>query len=118
MKGVHFKQANIVLKAPQGMEDDCYDLHACRYEDGYISKWQVSWKDRLQILLTGTCWLWVMSFTHPPVVICSEDPWRNQKRWRKWLHAVRLKWDARYRAKYISGEVKKAFRASGIGAES
>jgi len=77
MKGVHFKQANIVLKAPQGMEDDCYDLHACRYEDG-----------------------------------------ANQKRWRKWLHAVRLRWDTKYRARYIGDEVKKAFKASGIGAES
>jgi hypothetical protein len=74
MKAVKFKESNFVLKSPDGLEDDVYDLDVWKGETGglpeFISKWRPSFRERLSILFFGSVWLRVMSrTTSPPVLI-------------------------------------------------
>lgn len=69
----NFKQANRILKGPDG--SDIQDLPS--YTDGQqcISCWALTWRERLTLLLTGRVWLYVMSgHTQPPVCVSAEEP--------------------------------------------
>ena len=41
-----------------------------------VSRWSLSWKERLQVLFGGSIWLQVLTFGHPlqPVKLSSECP--------------------------------------------
>ena len=71
MLATDFPEATTQLLAPEGMEDEVYDLQVWKSPelDLVISKWKLTWRERFQILLTGHCWLHVVGNTHPPVSI-------------------------------------------------
>ena len=74
MDSIQFKEANLNLLPPDGMsEKECKDLWV--WSDGRmcISKWKLSWRDRIHCLFHGFIWLWVLSGkTQPPVIISAE----------------------------------------------
>lgn len=81
MRGIEFPEATTKLLAPQGMEDTVYDLHIWKDDNMglIISKWKMSWWDRLRCLLTGTVWLHVQGTTHPPVTIETSYPFERRE---------------------------------------
>lgn len=79
MKPSNFPEANATLgggPAPKyGTEDPVIDLPV--HKDGHqiISCWELSWRDRLRVLVTGRVWLHVLAReTHAPVKITAESP--------------------------------------------
>lgn len=69
---IKFKESNKVLTAPKNWNEEehgkCGDLHV--YNDGQqsISLWQLTWKERFQILFHGKIWLGILSGgSQPPV---------------------------------------------------
>jgi hypothetical protein len=73
MEPVKFSEATKNLLKPSGMTDDeCKSLWV--FSDGQVcvSRWRLSWKDRLRLLWYGHVWLTVHSgFTQPPVRLDS-----------------------------------------------
>ncbi|MEO8082551.1 MAG: hypothetical protein ABI780_01880 [Ardenticatenales bacterium] len=64
-----FPEANVVLKAPPGM-DDCGDLHVFRDGTTCTSAWTAPLRTRLAFLIGGRLWLHVWSgATQPPVAL-------------------------------------------------
>lgn len=52
-------------------------LPAWRGEDGrVVTRWRLTWKERLRILFFGNLWLTVLTFNHPlqPVKLETECP--------------------------------------------
>lgn len=70
MLPVDFKGSNITLMA--GDNKNCVDLPAYLGEGMYVSRWKCSWRERLNVLLTGLVWLVVATHRHPPVAISGE----------------------------------------------
>jgi hypothetical protein len=74
MKGVHFAEATGLLLAPDGMEN-CSDLPVWRDDDHILSCWQLSWRERIKLLLTGKLWFWAFGCaTHPPIAMTVDYP--------------------------------------------
>ncbi len=71
MRATDFPEATTQLLAPEGMEDQVYDLNIWKSQefDLVISKWKMTWRERFQILFLGHVWLHVTGQTHPPVTI-------------------------------------------------
>ena len=69
MNPIEFKEQTKVLGKPKNMTDEeCGSLPV--YCDGQqcISCWKLSWKERLQVLLYGKLWAFVISgYTQPPI---------------------------------------------------
>jgi hypothetical protein len=69
MKPVGFRECTRTLGPPRGQTDvDPLPI----WDDGkqLISKWKMSWAERLSALLFGTVWLQVRSsYTQPPVAL-------------------------------------------------
>jgi hypothetical protein len=90
MKPEHFPQSNRTLHKPAGWTDDqCASLHTWTDDRTYISKWRMSWRERLRVLFSGVVWFHCTSFAHPPVCLAVENPWVNDrgwvpKWWKKW----------------------------------
>lgn len=64
-----FKQHNRTLGAPPGM-DNCSSLQVYRHptEPLLVSKWRMTWRERLSALLFGKVWVYVhASETHAPI---------------------------------------------------
>ena len=86
MIGVPFKQANFTWKGwsedegdpgGQGTPPEVYDLPVYKNEEGQsLSCWKMTWKERLEVLLTGRVWLWVIGH-HPPVSVEGENPFKG-----------------------------------------
>lgn len=81
MLPVAFKQANGTLMGGPGSDfgtsASVSDLpvHRARETGEIISCWQLSWLDRLRLLLTGKVWLIVLGGqTHAPVCVTAEKP--------------------------------------------
>lgn len=92
MTPANFPEANRTLVPPSG---DPYsenvlaigDLHV--YTDGEqcISRWRLSWMERLIVLLTGSLWLQILSGrTQPPVGMTARSPFVPEN--RSWLGRV------------------------------
>ena len=66
-----FKEANRELKKPDSMTDEeCGSL--CVFSDGEqcVSKWKMSWKERLFCLFFGYVWVYILSGkTQPPIFV-------------------------------------------------
>jgi len=79
MKGTDFPESVTKLGAPEGMEDEVYALPI--WTDGQhpalISKWRMTWKERLMCLWQGYVWLHVLSRSHPPVTIETSHPFER-----------------------------------------
>jgi hypothetical protein len=69
-----FPESNHTLSAPEGMSD-CVPLQV--FTDGKvcISRWRMTWQERVQLLLTSRVWLWVFyGRTQPPVALTAGSP--------------------------------------------
>jgi hypothetical protein len=79
-----FPEANRNLTKPAGMTDaECGSLPT--FNDGRtcISRWRMTWRERLLALLTGDVWLGVLSgHTQPPVWLAVKRPFEGSWRWR------------------------------------
>ena len=78
MTPIEFKGQTLVLKRPDNMSDEeCSSLPIARLENTCISCWQMSWRERIEVLLTGKVWLGVLSGqTQPPVYVTVERPFK------------------------------------------
>ena len=76
---VDFEESNKVLTKPPGMTDEeCGPLPVFNDGQQSISCWQLPWRDRLRVLITGKVWLGVlMGVTQPPVYIAARKPLRK-----------------------------------------
>jgi len=73
MEPVKFAEANKNLLKPSSMTDaECASLWV--FSDGQqcVSRWRLTWRDRLRVLWYGHVWLSVYSgYTQPPVRLDS-----------------------------------------------
>ena len=76
MKPVDFPESNITLNKPAGMTDEEYaGLPVHKGSDQIISKWKLSFWEKLKVLISGHVWLSVLSqSTQPPVYISTDNP--------------------------------------------
>ena len=74
MNPITFDEANNILKAAPGTEDEVEDLPIYYGDTDIISCWSATWWERLQILFTGRVWFWIMGETHPPVSLQTYYP--------------------------------------------
>lgn len=74
MQPVKFPEANKNLLKPSNMTDaECASLWVFNDGQQCVSRWRLTWKDRLRILFYGHVWLSVHSGqTQPPVRLDSE----------------------------------------------
>lgn len=75
MKPIDFAQSTKVLQRPSTMaESECQSLPVWNDGKQCVSCWKATFKERLNILLTGKVWLGVLSGkTQPPVFIAGES---------------------------------------------
>ena len=71
MRPVDFKEANFTYESPDDMKD-CGRLRVWRGEEFSISRWSMTWKERILCLLFGRVWLFVWGGGHPPVLLESK----------------------------------------------
>lgn len=73
---IEFDEQNGELTKPDGMTDEqCRSLPCFRNGDQVISRWQMSWKERFLVLLTGKVWASVWSgHSSPPIKLMVETP--------------------------------------------
>ena len=70
MKPTNFTDANVVLGA-----EGCGDLPAQYDGTQYLTRWSMSWRERLSALLFGRVWLCVQTQGHPPTWLrCGRNP--------------------------------------------
>lgn len=58
-------------------QDEYNTLPGYRAEDGTVlTRWRLTWRERLQILFSGNLYLWMMTFNKPlqPVMLQVETP--------------------------------------------
>ena len=82
MRGTDFPEATTKLLPPEGHEEDVYPLHVWRHPEGgmVISKWRMTWRERLSCLWNGYVWFHCWSNTHPPITIETSYPFEKAKR--------------------------------------
>lgn len=80
MRGTEFPEANTKLLPPEGEEESVYALHVWRHPDGglVISKWKMTWRERLQCLLFGHVWFMCWGNTHPPMNLEAKYPFATE----------------------------------------
>lgn len=80
-----FDEANRNLAKPNGMTDEeCNSLWVFTDGSQCVSRWKLSWKDRLRILRTGTIWLGILSgYSQPPVWLEAKPVFRSDVRKKK-----------------------------------
>lgn len=80
MRGTNFPEETHTLRAPEGMEDKVYDLPIWRHPEGgfIISKWKMTWRERLACLFKGHVWFHVWADTHPPISIETSFPFEKE----------------------------------------
>ncbi len=79
MNPARFEQANVVMKAPPGM-DECCDIHAHKGPDRAgnqicITAWRPTPEGLVKLNLGEPVWLWVFaSGSMPPVAVTADNP--------------------------------------------
>ena len=58
---------NKILLPPPGEEDRVYDLPVTQTEHTVESCWQMTWRERLKVLMHGQVWFSCWGVTHPPI---------------------------------------------------
>lgn len=74
MKATKFPEANKILTAPPGREEEVYDLPVWSDGDRCISFWQPTEEEKAAIARGEPVCLWVMGTTHPPVAVEVGSP--------------------------------------------
>ena len=74
-----FKQSNMTWKGWQafGNREEVSDLPAHRQGNQTISCWKLSWRERLEVLLSGRAWLYVIG-RQPPVCVMGRNPFAGE----------------------------------------
>lgn len=73
MKPIDFPQSTKVLQKPEEMLDtECKPLPVWSDGKECVSCWRPTFKERLNILVSGKVWLSVCGRTQPPVYITGE----------------------------------------------
>lgn len=71
MMPIEFEHANQIFTMPPSWDEEVQgeggDLHVLNDGDKLVSCWQLSFWERLQVLIFGTVWLYVWSQDHPVV---------------------------------------------------
>jgi hypothetical protein len=75
MKAINFEQVNKVLKA-----DGCHDLPVCFGGTNIVICWQLSWRERLRLLVTGRLWhlIWAEKAMIQPVLVTVDTPFASK----------------------------------------
>jgi len=77
MKPIEFKEQNMVYQKPESMTDEqCGPLPVHKYNEGIISCWKLSIRERIKALFTGVVWFCVLSPTQPPIYLDVEKPFK------------------------------------------
>jgi len=63
MKPIEFKEQNIIFAKDQ---KPYLPLPAYQEGDNIIHCWQLSFKERIKILITGKLWIHILNFKQPP----------------------------------------------------
>lgn len=76
MTPIKFHEQNSVLLKPEGMTDEqCISLPCFRNGEQVISRWQMTWAERIKVLFTGKLWVSVWSGrTAPPILPMINTP--------------------------------------------
>jgi len=75
MKPIEFKESNITYTKPKAMTDEeCSSLPVFQDRKHIISKWRLSFMERLSILFSGYIWLWIRDNHQPPVSLDLKSP--------------------------------------------
>lgn len=75
MEGVNFKEAVITVRGDHLTDHYGQKVGNLRaYRDGVevITKWRMSWRERLSALFFGAVWLRFLGQTIPPVALVAE----------------------------------------------
>lgn len=92
MKGTEFPEATTKLLPPEGHEENVYPLHVWRHPEGgmVISKWRMTWRERLSCLWNGYVWFHSWGNTHPPMTIETSYPFEGKSpfNWRALVWAL------------------------------
>ena len=71
-----FKEANIVMLAPPGMEN-CSDIHAYKGEGHVITAWRPTPEELIKINLGEPVWLYIVGDTMPPACVTADYPFQE-----------------------------------------
>lgn len=69
-----FAEANTVMRAPKGMEDECSDIHAYRDGTYVLTAWRPPPEELVKINLGEPVYLTVVGKTMPPVAVSANRP--------------------------------------------
>jgi hypothetical protein len=82
MKPIEFEQANTRLLPPEGEEENVLPLPIWTDGKAVLSKWSMTWRERLWVLRHGVVYLHCVGRTHPPLAPMAEDVWHQEpKEW-------------------------------------
>lgn len=76
MKPLSFPECNLILKAPDGMQD-CISLPVMRNEEGgvFVSLWEPEPMERVDMFRGDGCfWVYVYGDSHPPIALVPAFP--------------------------------------------
>ena len=81
MKATDFPEATAKLLPPEGEEENVYPLPIWRHPEGgmVISKWEMTWRERIACFWNGHVWFHSWRNTHPPVTIETTFPFESDK---------------------------------------
>ena len=79
MTPTKFPEATNVLLPPEGQEDEVNELPIWRHPEGgmVISKWQLSWREKLSLIFGGHLWFVCWGDTHPPLTLETRYPFEK-----------------------------------------
>lgn len=79
MKAVDFPEANNKLLPPEGSDETVNPLPVWHHPQGgmVVSKWRISFRQRIQLLWTGHIWFFAWANTHPPISMTTEYPFKK-----------------------------------------
>lgn len=85
MKPIEFEEQNKILTKPEGWTDEqCISLHCFCDDERVISRWQMTWRERLIALFTGKMWVSVISGrTSPPILPMFDSPFEKIPKWKR-----------------------------------
>ncbi len=77
MLPIETESTNLMLLPPHGQEDRVFTLPCTRIQEGdysYVhSCWQMTWRERIRVLLDGQVWFSCCGETHPPIRLTVRD---------------------------------------------
>ena len=73
-------EANVILMPGNSGADGPLVAYKTQDSTGVpciVSCWQLSWRERMQVLVGGRVWLDVLGHSHPPVMITAKSPFEE-----------------------------------------